>query len=132
MTQSRTDLSPLQAAFDPALTEIFIERLELPARIGVYAHEHGRTQPLVISVHAWAEVAVSHDALAETVNYRVFAETAVDLARTGHFDLVETFINQLADRIMTDERIRILAVRAIKPEAVANAAGAGAAIVRRR
>ncbi|PZR87268.1 MAG: hypothetical protein DI537_26590 [Stutzerimonas stutzeri] len=29
---------------------IFVERLEIAARIGVHAHERGRTQPLLVSV----------------------------------------------------------------------------------
>ena len=115
-----------------SLTEVFVEDLELLAHIGVYSHEHGRTQPLIISVHAWADVSAEDDALSNTVNYRKFVEAASSLAASGHFDLVETFINQLADIIMSDTRIKIIKVRASKPEAIENATGAGAAITRLR
>tara|TARA_R100001086_G_scaffold195873_1_gene112705 strand:- start:3850 stop:4257 length:408 start_codon:yes stop_codon:yes gene_type:complete len=132
MTKKTTTDQYVPLERDPELTEVFVENIELPARIGVYAHEHGRTQPLVVTVRAWAKITPQKDALSETVNYRVFVDNAAELASTGHFDLVETFINQLADRLMAHTQIVALSIRASKPEAIENASHAGAAIFRRR
>ena len=117
---------------DPALTEVFLDRLSLRAQMGVYAHEKGRTQPLVVSIRAWARLSLEDDALSQTIDYNAFADAARELAETGHFQLIETYVEALADALMRDERLQMLDVRAEKPEAVLGAAAAGVAIFRRR
>ncbi|MEM6627192.1 MAG: dihydroneopterin aldolase [Pseudomonadota bacterium] len=117
---------------DPALTEIFVDRLRVRAQLGVYAHEKGRTQPLVVSVRAWAKLDVTSDDLSETVDYNAFAKAAQSLAHTCHHQLVETYIDALADAVMQDERILAVEVRAEKSEAIMDADGAGAVVFRRR
>lgn len=117
---------------NPDLIEVSLERLKLRAQLGVYAHERGRSQPLVVSVRAWARISPTQDDLSETIDYNMFAHAARELGAERHFDLVESYIAALADRVMADSRIVAAEVRAEKPEAIAGAAGAGAAVFRAR
>ncbi|HEY1427275.1 MAG TPA: dihydroneopterin aldolase, partial [Caulobacteraceae bacterium] len=71
------------------ITKVFVRGLEVDAAIGVYRHEKGRLQRLVIDVEL--DVAVTDwSALSETVNYEVIAEKARRVAAEGHRGLVET------------------------------------------
>ena len=78
------------------ITKVFVRGLQVEAHIGVYKHEKGRTQTLVID--AELDVAVTNwNDLSETVNYEIIAEKARRVADEGHRGLVETFAHHLAD-----------------------------------
>ncbi len=117
---------------NPEYTEIFLKRLTIRAQLGVFTHEKGRTQPLILSMRAWAKVAPVNDDLVETVDYNLFSDSARYLADNQHFDLVETFLNALADKVMKNSQIVAAEFRAEKPEAIAGAECAGAVIYRTR
>jgi 7,8-dihydroneopterin aldolase/epimerase/oxygenase len=119
-------------AFRVVGAKVFVRGLKVEAEIGVYAHEHGRRQPLVIDVELDA-VAASDDRLAETVNYEMIAEAAKALAAHGHWQLVETFATRLAEAMFADARVSRARVRIEKPLAlapVAEAAGVEVVVVR--
>ncbi len=117
---------------NPEYTEIFIKRLTIRAQLGVFTHEKGRTQPLILTMRAWAKVKPVKDDIVETVDYNLFSDTARDLAENQHFDLVETFLNAMADRIMEDDQIVAGEFTAEKPEAIEGAECAGAVVYRRK
>ena len=106
-------------------SKVFVTGLKLEAEIGVYRHERGRTQPLVIDVEL--EVATAGaEKLRDTVNYESVAEAARAVAAEGHILLVETFAERLARACLADERVSAVRVRVEKPLALApEAAGAG-------
>ncbi len=110
------------------ITKVFVRGLKVDAHIGVYHHEKGRTQPLVIDVEL--DVAVTHwDSLAETVNYEVIAEKARKVAAEGHRGLVETFAHNLAEACFEEPRVTRARIRVEKPTALApHAAAAGVEI----
>ena len=57
------------------VTKVFVRGLKVDAQIGVYDHEHGRLQPLVVDVEL--DVAASHcERLGDTVNYETIGEAA--------------------------------------------------------
>jgi dihydroneopterin aldolase len=98
--------------------KIFVRALSLYAHIGVYDHEHGRGQPLVID--AELDVAIGEpERLAETINYETIARTARDVAAAGHIGLVETFAWRLATALLDDPRVLQTRVRVEKPNALA-------------
>ena len=109
--------------------KVFVRGLKLDAEIGVYAHEHGRSQPLVADVEL--DVAVgAWDHLADTINYETIAASARAIAAEGHFQLVEAFAERLGRACLEDERVTRVRVRVEKPLALApHAAAAGAEIV---
>jgi dihydroneopterin aldolase len=110
------------------VTKVFVRGLKVDAWIGVYDHEHGRQQPLVIDVEL--DVAASHcEALGDTVNYETILQAAQAIAAEGHIDLVETFAERLAQASFADGRVTRARVRVEKPLALApHAAAAGVEI----
>jgi dihydroneopterin aldolase len=108
---------------DASLT-IFMRGLAIQAEIGVYPHERGRPQPLVVDVELWlATGPVIH--LADTLNYETLAEAARRLAGEGHIDLVETYAQRLAAACLDDPRVTRARVRVEKPLALEGARAAG-------
>jgi len=114
------------------VTKVFVRGLKVDAWIGVYDHEHGRQQPLVIDVEL--DVAASHcEDLGDTVNYETILQAAQAIAAEGHIDLVETFAERLAQASFADGRVTRARVRVEKPLALApHAAAAGVEITAAR
>lgn len=110
---------------------VFVRGLKVQAFIGVYAHEKGRTQPLIVD----AELAL-HDApvetLADTVDYERVAEAARAIAAAGHVELVEDYAERLARVCLQDPRVTAVRVRVDKPEALPGAEAAGCEVRFRR
>ena len=109
--------------------KVFVRGLGLEAEIGVYAHEHGRRQPLVVDVEldltspSWAHIA-------DTINYETIAAKARAAAAEGHYQLVEGFAERLGRACLEDPRVSRVRVRVEKPLALApEAAAAGAELV---
>jgi dihydroneopterin aldolase len=110
---------------------VFVRGLSIQAEIGVYPHERGQAQPLVVDFEiALAPTLV--ESLAETINYETLAAAARDLAAQGHIDLVETYAQRLAAACLTDPRVLRAKVRVEKPKAQDGAAAAGVEIVVQR
>lgn len=97
--------------------------LRVEAEVGVYDHEYGRRQPLVIDVELDV-AAPSCEHIADTVNYETVAARARALAAAGHLKLIETFAERLARACFEDSRVTRARVRVEKPEALAPAAAA--------
>jgi len=110
-------------------SKVFVTGLKVQAEIGVYRHEIGRLQPLIVDVEVDAPTDGS-DHLAQTVNYEAILQAAKAVAAEGHMALVETFAHRLAERCLADARVRQVRVRVEKPLALApDAVGAGVEIV---
>lgn len=110
---------------------VFVKGLRVEAGIGVYDHEHGRLQPLVIDVSLDLGPAEVHG-LADTINYETVAASARRIVAEGHVGLVETFAERLALHCLEDERVLAVTVRIDKPGALEAADGAGCELTYRR
>jgi dihydroneopterin aldolase len=109
--------------------KVFVKGLTLEAEIGVYAHERGRRQPLIVDVEL--EVVISGGRSIEgTVNYERIGEHARAIAAAGHIGLVETFAWRLAQACLSEPRVRSARVRVEKPLALAPQAAAAGVEVR--
>ena len=115
----------------PALQRVFVRGLRLQAAIGVHAHEHGRTQPLIVDVELDAQLELD-GRLDSTINYETVVAAAQAVLTEGHVLLVETFADRLARSCLEDARVRRVRVRAEKPDALVEAAGAGFELVLER
>nr|MEA2798523.1 7,8-dihydroneopterin aldolase/epimerase/oxygenase [Phenylobacterium sp.] len=110
------------------MTKVFVTGLKVQAEIGVYKHEIGRVQPLVVDVELDVPTAGA-DRLSETLNYETILDAARDIASQGHIELVETFAERLAHACLVDPRVTRARVRVEKPLALApDAVGAGVEI----
>jgi dihydroneopterin aldolase len=110
------------------MTRVFVTGLTVQAEIGVYKHEIGRVQPLVVDVELDVPTAGA-ERLADTLNYETILEAAQSVAAQGHIALVETYAERLAQACLADPRVSRARVRVEKPLALApHAVGAGVEI----
>ena len=115
-----------------AASKIFVTGVKVQAQIGVYRHEIGRVQPLIVDVELDVPTGDT-DRLADTFNYEAILSAAQGVAAEGHIDLVETFAHRLARRCLADPRVSRARVRIEKPLALApDAVAAGVEIVLER
>ena len=130
--QTPADAAPPAPQGRVVMTKVFVIGLKVDAQIGVYRHERGHAQPLVVDVELDVPTAGA-ERLAETVNYETIATAARRIADEGHIGLVETFAERLARACLADPRVTRARVRVEKPTAlapVAQAAGVEITIVR--
>lgn len=110
-------------------TTVFVRGLAVAAHIGMYAHEEGHAQPLVID----ADLTIETDGwarLSDTVNYERVGVHAQAIAAAGHIGLVETFAHRLAVACLAEPRVIQVRIRVEKPLALApHATAAGVEIV---
>ena len=115
---------------------IKLEGLEVEAGIGVYDHERGVTQRLVIDVTAETDVAAAAatDELSLSLDYDAFARICREEATTQHHELIETVAEKIAGRILAEHpgRVQRVHVRVAKPGAVPDARTVAVEITRPR
>lgn len=104
--------------------KVFVRGLRIDARIGIHAHERGRHQPLIVDVELELREQQVH-ALSDTVNYDDIVARAQANADVGHVELVEEYVERLAHDLLDDPRVRVVRVRAEKPEAIKGAEAVG-------
>lgn len=110
-------------------SKVFVTGVKVQAGIGVYRHEIGRLQPLIIDVELDVPTDAS-DRLADTLNYEAILRAAQAVAADGHIALVETFAHRLAQLCLADGRVTRARIRVEKPLALApDAVGAGVEII---
>jgi dihydroneopterin aldolase len=125
----RPDQTPSPAAAGRVvMTKVFVTGLTVQAEIGVYKHEIGKVQPLVVDVELDVPTAGA-ERLADTLNYETILQAAQAVAAEGHIALVETYAERLAQACLADPRVSRARVRVEKPLALApHAVGAGVEI----
>jgi len=126
---------PFPAADSPSLgipgreaLIVFVRGLAVEAGIGVYDHEQGRLQTLIVDVTLELTPAPV-ERLGDTINYETVAQAAQAIVAEGHVGLVETFAERLATACLSDVRVRRCTVRIEKPGALDAAAAAGCEVV---
>ncbi|MCW8307859.1 dihydroneopterin aldolase [Acidiphilium sp. PA] len=127
------------------IRRMFIRDLVLEAAIGVYAHEHGRTQRIRINLDLAIEdqasppggrqlsrPGVGRDDLARVVDYEQIVIATRATVASGHVQLVETLAERLAELCLTDARVIAARVMVEKLDVFPDAVSAGVEIERRR
>lgn len=114
---------------EPQTCTVHINNMAVIAHVGVYHHEFGRLQELIVSVDIEA-VFPPADAVAHALDYKLVADLANDLGQS-HIGLIEIFAFRLASRILEHPLAVQVQVRVDKPRAlVAAMAGATVALAR--
>ena len=108
--------------------DVFVRGLEVEAGIGVYDHEMGRLQRLVIDVTLELEPRPV-ERLEDTINYETVANAARAIAAEGHIGLVETFAERLARACLDSRHVVRATVRIEKPGALVGVIAPGCQIV---
>ncbi|OWT59159.1 dihydroneopterin aldolase [Candidimonas nitroreducens] len=114
---------------------IFFNRLALDSRIGILEHELRATQPLHVDAEFDVEVTQQvHDQRISTVlDYRLLRNAIVEECTQRHVNLLETLIEQVADRLMREfPDVRRVKIRISKPLAFSDCEAVGIEIERSR
>ncbi|MBO1081466.1 dihydroneopterin aldolase [Roseomonas haemaphysalidis] len=118
------------------LRRVFIRRLEVMARLGVYPQEVVPQRVLIDIELLVEDDAAPHDIgpdrLDRVVDYGAVADAARSTATTGHTRLAETLAERIALAALADVRVRSVRVTVEKPDIVADAAGVGVTVERLR
>ncbi|HEX4118928.1 MAG TPA: dihydroneopterin aldolase [Rhizomicrobium sp.] len=124
---------PRFASATSGMRHVFIRNLELPAHIGVYRQEEGRTQKVRINVDlATDDIADAQDMLENVVDYHVIEKRIRAIIAEGHVKLAETLAERIARACFEDKRVRTVRIRVEKLEALTNAESVGIEIERTR
>jgi dihydroneopterin aldolase len=125
---------PLRIAdVEAGIRHVFIRNLELDVEIGIYSHEHGKTQKVRLNVDmAVDDAPVTEDRLESVVDYADITRKVRKLVASGHVALAETLAERVAEICFEDGRVRMVRVRVEKLEALKNAESAGVEIERKR
>lgn len=121
---------------DPADTlvgdRVIIEDLRIPAYIGVYTHEKGRTQTvsLCLEIGLPSQVCFRSDAVEHTIDYGAVAGSLRALAVSRHFNLIEFFAEQVSRVVLEQFGALWVKVRIRKIRVVPGAEYVGVAITR--
>ena len=119
---------------DPAqrTIRIFVRDLELAALIGVHRHERDGRQRVRINLDIEASQAEppTQDRLSEVVNYADIVDGVRAIVDSGHINLVETLAERIAQKCLSDRRIRSVRVRIEKLDVFADAGSVGVEIER--
>lgn len=110
------------------LREVFVRGLRVEAAIGIYDHEHGRTQPLLIDATIRIDPHAIHS-IKDTLNYETVGALARALIDRGHIQLVETLAEDLARALGAERHVVSVDVQIRKLSALCDADAAGVRVV---
>ena len=101
---------------------------------GVFDHERRDGQDFVVDITVWIDLATAaaSDDLADTLDYGALAQRAADIVAGPPRKLIETVAGEIADDVMTDERVHAVEVVVHKPSAPIPLDFADVAVVARR
>jgi dihydroneopterin aldolase len=101
---------------------------------GVYDHERTDGQDFVIDITVWLDLdtAAASDDLTDTVDYGGLAQRAADIVAGPARNLIETVAAEIADDVMTDERVHAVEAVVHKPQAPIPLTFSDVAVVARR
>jgi len=90
---------------------LFIKKLKVPARIGVFPQERGNLQTLVIDVDMTVNLisAAEHDDLSKTINYADVVKYVIEVVSASSYRLIESLAVHLVSCLQ--QRFPITAIR---------------------
>ena len=104
---------------------VSLEGLEVGASVGVYPHEQGILQRLIIGVHAECDLSTAGttDALEHAIDYDGLAAVCREVCGRGHHRLIEAIAEEIAGMLREryGPRLGSIEVRVEKPGAVPDA-----------
>lgn len=101
---------------------------------GVFDHERRDGQDFVVDITVWIGLAAAaaSDDLADTFDYGVLAQRAAAVVGGPARNLIETVAAEIAEDVMTDERVHAVEVVLHKPDAPIPLSFKDVAVVARR
>lgn len=115
------------------------DRIELRGLVvrgnhGVFDHERENGQDFIVDITLWIDLAAAaaSDQLADTVDYGALAQRAAQIVGGPARNLIETVAAEVAEDVMTDERVHAVEVVLHKPDAPIPLTFSDVAVVARR
>jgi 7,8-dihydroneopterin aldolase/epimerase/oxygenase len=101
---------------------------------GVFDHERRDGQDFLVDITVWIDLAdaAASDQLSDTYDYGVLAQRAAGIVGGPARNLIETVAAEIAEDVMTDERVHAVEVVVHKPQAPIPLTFADVAVVARR
>lgn len=113
---------------------IELRGLKIRGHHGVFEHERRNGQDFVIDITLWIDLAraAASDELSDTYDYGELAQLAADIVGGTPRNLIETVGAEIADAVITDERLHAVEVTVHKPHAPISQGFDDVAVVARR
>lgn len=113
---------------------IELRGLSVRGRHGVFEHERVNGQEFVVDISVWIDLAeaAASDELSDTYDYGTLAQQASDIVAGPPRKLIEAVGGDIADQVMTDQRVHAVEVVVHKPQAPIPHRFADVAVVVRR
>lgn len=114
-------------ALRPRARRIFLNGYDVAVDIGFHDFEVGTPQRLLVSVEVWIDEAsfAATDEVADAWNYDYLRTEIGRLARSGRFNLQETFVREIYARVAARAGVTGVRVSACKPDVYPDCAGVG-------
>ncbi|MCL4767366.1 MAG: dihydroneopterin aldolase [Hyphomicrobiaceae bacterium] len=113
---------------------VFVRGLELIGSVGVYEHEHRYEQRIVVSLALEVQDGYdgTSDELSAVYDYDLAIRAVKVAIGSGHFNLIETLAERIAQSCLADRRVLKARVRLEKPDVLPSCAGVGIEVERSR
>ena len=114
--------------------KIFLDSIEVPLKIGIYAHEQNTPQRVVVDVELFADVKsyladVDKDSI---INYAALYEAITSWAARSQVQLIEDYIKELLVLCFEFEAVEACRVSINKADVFGPEQGAGVEVFMRR
>jgi 7,8-dihydroneopterin aldolase/epimerase/oxygenase len=111
-------------------SRILLDSLEVMTDIGFHDFEVGSPQRLSITVELWLDdlTPPNDDDHAAAWNYDYLRSEVIRLAQARRYNLQETLVHAIFERVAATRGVRALRVKSVKPDVYEDAAGVGVEI----
>ncbi|HEU4957839.1 MAG TPA: dihydroneopterin aldolase [Sphingomicrobium sp.] len=111
-------------------SRILLDSLEVMADIGFHDFEIGSPQRLLVTVELWLEnsKAPVDDDEVHAWNYDYLKQEVVRIAQERRYNLQETLVHELFQRIAAYRGVKAIRIKSVKPDVYPDAKGVGVEI----
>ncbi|HRQ60159.1 MAG TPA: dihydroneopterin aldolase [Alphaproteobacteria bacterium] len=96
---------------------IFVRQLEIVMSVGIYPHEKTAAQRVVLDIEVECDAPnVRDEDIDSTVSYEVLVNEARALAANKHYNLLETYVQELSEILLKDGRVKNVGITCEKPD----------------
>ena len=89
---------------------VFVRNLIMPADIGAYGYEHGHKQRVRFTIEAEVYRDIGPDDMRAVFSYDVIVDAIRIVLAAGHYELVETVAERIAESVLLHERVRAIEI----------------------
>lgn len=102
---------------------IGFENLRISCIIGVYAEERQKEQPIFVDLKIKLDLSksIQTDSIQDTIDYVNLSKICLDLAKTHHFNLIETYARNVLTVIFQTYPVQWAWIKVRKPNALPHA-----------